>query len=250
MELDPLRALLVEYEAMVQRTLRFNRHAVHPDDLLTDIWLVWQELSVAREPTPDLSQPEDRWRLINAWRARTEGAGRLERARRGGALSLDHPAGADSDAPALVDRLAAEAASDPLVGLTALEDALDDALAGLMARTRIMHTWSQPAGYLLLLDERDGSAVALSRCCGLAQASLFMRLQRLMDIHRVQSRLFDGRRRLQREEVRVPPPPAKPREPVAGPSPQPGLWPRTCAVPRDPPAAHGHHPGVEPGSAA
>lgn len=249
MDVDELRALLDEYDSIVQQTLRFNRHAVCADDLLGDIWLVWYELSEGRSSAAVPTDPEDRVRLIDAWRRRTEARGRLERTQRGGALSLDHPAGADTAAPALMDRLAAGAESDPLVGLAVLEEALDEAVARLMSRRSLERTWSQPAGYLLLLDARGGSVRALSAAFGVTEASLFTRLRRLMDTHRAQSRLFDARCRLRPIDVRAFQAPSKPPAVIAGPSPQPGLWTGTCVARRDRPTRHGHDPGIEPGPA-
>lgn len=202
---DALRHLLDELRDDAERMLRFNRNLEHRDDLLSELWLVWHDLSgdVGREL--DLFDPLDRAVLVAAWRRGIERASGCEYRRGKRLLSADAPLASDGEGACLLDRLPADAASDPLHCLGDLEDRLER----LLIRTEIDGTWSQPAGYALLYERAGEQLLELARACGTERATLVGRLQHLMSLHRVQARLFDGLHRLTLDDVA--PPRARPR---------------------------------------
>lgn len=202
---DALRHLLDELQDDAERMLRFHRHLEHRDDLLSELWLVWHDLSgdVGRELDP--RDALDRAALVAAWRRQVERASGREYRRGKRLLSADAPLAADGEGASLLDRLAADATSDPLHHL----DELEERLERLLARTEIDGTWSQPAGYALLYERTGEQLTELARACGTERVTLIGRLQRLMALHRVQARLFDGLQRLTLDDVA--PPRSRPR---------------------------------------
>lgn len=217
---DALRNLLHESDAVVQTLLRFNRD-LHRDDLLAELWLLQQDLALASGRIPDPADPADRIELLDALRRGIDRAARRERRRQGHQRSADAPIGPGHDAPTLIDYLAAEPDSDPLEAL----QARDDIATRLLRPNEIAGTYSQPAGYALLFERVGERLRDLASLCGIGDDTLKARLAHLMDVHRVQLRLFDGACRLRDGDVAITS--RRPRSTVAAARPQlqAPLWP-------------------------
>lgn len=220
MSAPALLALLEDWREEAERALRIHRHLEHRNDLLAELWLVHHALSAGAGRELDPCEPTDRQALLQGWRARLRFDGNREQRRTRQTTSAHSPAHADAPHLPLIDTFAATPASDPLEALDRLEAAMDR----LMVPSEVEGTWSQPAGYLSLYERVGERLRDLAEVCGTTDSALRARLHRLMEIHRVQARLFDGVHRLGDEDVAPPRPRARHvRDPGEG-DPQAPLW--------------------------
>lgn len=225
MTLAALLDFLAEHVEEADRALRIHRQLEHRDDLIAELWLVHHALSAAADRTLDFADPLDRQALLHGWRRCMKLHGGREQRRARQTRSAHAPLHADAPGLQLLDLLPAPEASDPLEAL----DNLDALLSRLLAPAEFEGTWSQPAGYLHLFEAAGERLRELALLCGTGDAMLVARLRRLVELHRVQSRLFDGVHRLGVGDVA--PPRGRPRHvrrPVED-TPQPLLWPEAIA---------------------
>lgn len=201
MTADALLAFLATHADEAERALRYQRHLEHRDDLLAELWLVQHALSTAAHRALDPADATDAALLLHAWRKRTRRDGDREQRRARPLRSADAPVQAELPGLSLLDLLPAAEESDPLEAL--------DRLEGLLVPAEFAATWSQPAGYLHLYEQVGERLRELAQLCGMGDAALIARLRHLIDVHRVQARLFDSVHRLAACEVA--PPRARPR---------------------------------------
>lgn len=216
---------LATHAEEAERALRHQRHLEHRDDLLAELWLVHHALSTAAHRTLDPHDPTDAALLLQTWRQRTRRDGDREQRRARPLRSADAPVQADLPGLSLIDLLPAEAESDPLEAL----NRLDAMLARLLAPSEFAATWSQPAGYLHLFEQVGERLRELALLCGAGDRALLLRLRRLVDVHRVQGRLFNGVHRLVASDVAPPRARLRHARPAAAPAAQPALWPGESA---------------------
>lgn len=191
---------LADHPEDVERALRFHRHLEHRDDLLAELWLVHHDLSRIAGRQLDITHPLDRQALLDGWRRRLKLDAGREKRRADRTRSAYAPLNADAPGFRLIDVLPADDASDPLEAL----DRLEAERAHLLVPAEVVGTWSQPAGYLLLYEQVGERMHELTALCGTRDSALLARLKRLVDVHRVQSRLFDGLQRLDARDVAPP----------------------------------------------
>lgn len=216
---------LATHAEEAERALRHQRHLEHRDDLLAELWLVHHALSTTAHRTLDPHDSTDAALLLQAWRQRTRREGSREQRRVRPLRSADAPVQAELPGLALVDLLPATAESDPLEEL----DRLDGLIARLLAPSEFAATWSQPAGYVHLFEQAGEHLRELALLCGTGDRALVARLRRLVDVHRVQSRLFDGVQRLAPSDVAPWRPRLRPVRRAAALAAQVALWPADTA---------------------
>jgi hypothetical protein len=177
---DSFLAFIQKWKLNLQRIARATRYDVTVDDLQQDAFLLANEIGNRRGRPIDFSVPADQELVIRAVNLKNVKRGDWHLRK---SVRIDY--GDEGETPtSILERLAAQASSDPLIALLLKETALD-------AEAMLANSYSQATAYVMVLVRFNYRKEEVRAYLFISDSTLYKRVAFAADTVRVQPSLFD-----------------------------------------------------------
>lgn len=181
-----LQAFFAKMKSRFSSLARSTRKEKEVGDLHNDAIVIALEIGDRRGRPIDFSDPADQDLVMRELY--------LENVKRADwkmryAVRIDHEPDRDEDGAALIERLPAQASSDPLVSLLARESAID--LSALVTAS-----YSQAAAYIVTFDHFRNDRQRICAHLVISKGVLWRRVSDAATTYRRQPSVFDGKERI------------------------------------------------------
>lgn len=175
------QSFIAKMKASFQRIARATKNELTVDDLHNDAWVIALDIGDRRGRPIDFSDPEDQELVLGALHVQNVRRGDWNMRR---SVRIDQDPDGDDGGATLIDRLPAQASSDPLVSLLLRESALhtDKILAA---------SYSQAAAYVVVFVHFNNDREQVCTYLVISDGTLSRRITVAAETVKAQPSLFD-----------------------------------------------------------